>query len=328
MRSTVLVVNLGTPAAPTTEAVREFLREFLGDPMVVDWPALAWRPILDWVVLRVRPPRVARLYESIWTAEGAPLRVGTERITERIGDALGPEVRVAPAYRYGSPGIEASLVEAMRSGPVIVLSLFPHQTASTTGTIDRLVERVVRSGPDSGQEALSHAVRVVHPEPDDPGFIEALSDRWEGALSEAGGKPEHVVLSYHGIPVRHDRREARVYSEGCLRTTSAFLERIGWPATQATTTFQSRFGPEAWLRPATDATLVDLARRGVRDVAILTPGFVTEGLETVEEIGEEVREAFLQAGGRRFVRVACVGDHPAFAESLVRLARDAFATKA
>jgi protoporphyrin/coproporphyrin ferrochelatase len=324
MRSTRLVANLVTPEAPTAGAVREFLREFLGDPMVVDWPAFAWRPILDAVVLRVRPPRVAKLYASIWTADGAPLRAGTERIVERIVDLLGPDIQVAPAYRYGSPGIERSVAEALRSGPVTVLSLFPHQTASTTGTIDRLVARVAREGPEAAPDQPLHTVRVVHPEPDDPGFIEALARRWEEALASSEREPEHVVLSYHGIPVRHDRREGRTYSEGCLRTTSALLDRINWPATRATTAFQSCFGPEPWLRPATDATLVELARKGVRDVAILTPGFVTEGLETVEEIGEEARESFLEAGGRSFLRVPCVGDHPAFADSLARLARQAF----
>lgn len=314
MTSTLILVNLGTTRTPTPEGVRDFLTEFLGDPMVVDWPSWVWRPILKGVVLPRRPHRVARLYASIWTEEGSPLRAGTERIAAGIRDLLGPGIDVRVAYRYGTPGLAETVAEAAREGLVTVLSLFPHRTASTTGTIDELVRRTAEEA-DSGNP---QGIRVLHPEPDDPGFIEALAGRWEEALEDAGPEPEHLVLSYHGIPKRHDRREGGVYREGCERTTRAFLARVGWPEARATTAFQSRFGPEPWLRPATDETLESLARRGVRDVAVVTPGFITEGLETVEEIGEEARELFLAAGGRSPTRVGCVEDHPAFVQSLVR----------
>jgi protoporphyrin/coproporphyrin ferrochelatase len=317
MTSSLILVNLGTTRTPTPEGVRDFLREFLGDPMVVDWPGWVWRPILKGVVLPLRPRRVARLYASIWTEEGAPLRAGTERIAAQVRDLVDPETEVHVAFRYGEPGLARTVEEAAKEGPVTVVSLFPHRTASTTGTIDDLVRRTV----DAAGHMDPERIRVLHPEPDDPGFIEALAARWEEALETSGTEPEHVVLSYHGIPTRHDRREDGMYSEGCARTTRAFLARIGWPAARATTAFQSRFGPEPWLRPATDDTLEALARGGVRTLAVVTPGFITEGLETVEEIGEEGKELFLKAGGRTLVRVGCVEDHPAFVESLVRLAR-------
>ncbi len=315
MTSSLILVNLGTTRTPTPQGVRDFLREFLGDPMVVDWPAWVWRPILKGMVLPIRPHRVARLYASIWTEEGAPLRVGTERIAAGIRDRVDPAVHVRVAYRYGEPGLAETVAQASKEGPVTVVSLFPHQTASTTGTIDELVHRTVGARASADPEVI----RVLHPEPDDPGFIEALAGRWEEALGEADVEPEHVVLSYHGIPTRHDRREGGVYRTGCERTSRAFLARIGWPEAQATTAFQSRFGPEPWLRPATDDTLESLARAGIRRLAVVTPGFITEGLETVEEIGEEGKEIFLKAGGRSLVRVGCVEDHPAFVESLARL---------
>jgi len=315
MTSSLILVNLGTTRTPTPQGVRDFLREFLGDPMVVDWPAWVWRPILKGMVLPIRPHRVARLYASIWTEEGAPLRVGTERIAAGIRDRVDPAVDVRVAYRYGEPGLAETVAQASKEGPVTVVSLFPHQTASTTGTIDELVRRTVGAPASADPEVI----RVLHPEPDDPGFIEALAGRWEEALGEAEAEPEHVVLSYHGIPTRHNRREGGVYRTGCERTSRAFLARIGWPEAQATTAFQSRFGPEPWLRPATDDTLESLARAGIRRLAVVTPGFITEGLETVEEIGEEGKEIFLKAGGRSLVRVGCVEDHPAFVESLAWL---------
>ncbi|TVP47648.1 MAG: ferrochelatase [Gemmatimonadales bacterium] len=315
MTPTILLVNLGTTDAPTPEAVRGFLREFLGDPRVVDWPAWFWRPVLERVVLRSRPRRVARLYASIWSEDGAPLRVGTESLGAGLQAALGVEARVEVAYRYGTPGLAAALRDARARGPVVVISLFPHRTSSTTGTLDALVAEVVSEGD-------GHPVRLLHPEPDDAGYIEALAGRWDEARAGATEVPEHLVLSYHGIPVRHDRREGGTYRDGCYRTTGAFLERIGWDPTRATTTFQSRFGPEPWLGPATDATLVELARKGIGGVAVLTPGFLTEGLETLEEIGVEARQEFLAAGGRSFLRVPCVGAHPALVEAFVRLARD------
>ncbi|TVP42487.1 MAG: ferrochelatase [Gemmatimonadales bacterium] len=312
--STVILVNLGTTEAPTADAVRSFLHEFLGDPLVVDWPAWIWKPVLERVVLRTRPRRVARLYASIWSEDGPPLRVETQRLGDQLQGTLGPETRVEVAYRYGSPGLASVVREARTLGPVTVISLFPHRTSSTTGTLDALVEQVVREGK-------GHAVQVLHPEPDDPGYVEGLVGRWEEALDEAEEEPEHLVLSYHGIPVRHDRREGGTYRAGCLRTTRAFLERISWDPTRATTTFQSRFGPEPWLRPATDVTLANLARQGIGRVAVLTPGFLTEGLETLEEIGVEARHTFLEAGGKSFLRVPCVGAHPELVGGLACLAR-------
>ena len=313
MTHTVLIVNLGTPAAPTDEAIRQFLREFLGDPRVVDWPAWFWKPVLRFLVLRFRPAKIRPLYESIWTEEGAPLHLETEAIVEALNGTLPEGTRAEAVYRYGEPSLERRLEEAMEHGPVTVCSLFPHLTSSTTGTIDQLVERARR------RHANPPEVRVFHPDAADPGLIQALVDRYQEATAEMSVGPDHLVFSYHGIPIRHDRREEGLYSGGCHATTRAFLERIGWPEDRATTAFQSEFGPEPWLKPATEDTLEELAKKGVRRVVVLTPGFLTDGLETIEEIGEEARETFLEAGGKELVRVPAVKDHPAFIRSLRRI---------
>jgi len=313
MTHTVLIVNLGTPSAPTDAAIRDFLRDFLGDPRVVDWPAWFWKPVLRLLVLRFRPGKIRPLYESIWTERGAPLHLETEQIVDALNAQLPEGTQAEAVYRYGEPSLERRLEEAMSQGPVTVCSLFPHLTSSTTGTIDQLVERARR------RQANPPEVRVFHPDAADPGLIQALVDRYREATSGMSVAPDHLVFSYHGIPVRHDRREDGLYSGGCHATTRAFLERIGWPEERATTAFQSRFGPEPWLGPATDDTLEELARKGVRRVVVLTPGFLTDGLETIEEIGEEARETFLEAGGKELVRVEAVKDHPAFIEALRRI---------
>jgi len=238
MTHTLIIVNLGTTEAPTPEAVRRFLAEFIGDPMVVDWPRWLWLPVLHGIVLRTRPARVAKLYASIWSPEGPPLRVATEALAESVRTLVGDGRRgdggvegvegaapdylprkVRTAYRYAdparSPALAQTLIEAAAEGPVTVVSLFPHQTASTTGTIDVLVAETVK------RHGLKHPVRVIHPEPDDEGFIEAVVARWDEARAQAGFEPEHLIFSYHGIPTRHDRREGEVYSRGCRRC---------WPA--------------------------------------------------------------------------------------------------
>lgn len=297
----VLLVNLGTAAAPTPEAVREFLHEFLSDPLVVDYPAWLWRPILR-RILRSRPAKVAELYRSIWHDEGSPLDRGTRRIAASLAEATGREVAVA--YRYGAPSLRGALERVPRG--TLVVPLFPQRTSSTTGTIERVVEEVA---PER-----SSVLRIP---PDDPGYVAAQAELVAEKASD--GPPEHLVVSFHGIPVRYDRSERGLYRRDCQATFEALLKRMSWPETRATLSFQSRFGPEPWLRPATAAVLERLGRRGVRSVAVATPGFLTEGLETAEEIGIRGRETFLEAGGTSFTRIPVVEAHPAFVESLVRL---------
>lgn len=315
-RPHLLLINLGTPTAPEPEAVRAFLLEFLSDPEVVDLPAFIWRPFLKRVVLRRRPARVAELYRSIWTDGGSPLRVETERMVNGLRALANGRFTVSAAYRYGEPSLasEIARLKGDAAQPIVAVPLFPQRTGSTTGTAFARLDEVARN--------LGCAARV-QPRciaPDDAGYIAALADRWQHALAGAAVRPEHLVVSFHGIPVRYDRNEQRQYSRDCEATTRAFLAAIGWPAERTTHAYQSKFGFEKWLIPSTAGVLAALPGRGVRHVAVITPGFLTEGLETLEEIGIQGRETFLHAGGESLLRVGAVEAHPAMLQSLADMA--------
>jgi ferrochelatase len=311
----LLVVNLGTPEAATPAAVRAFLAEFLGDSAVVDLPRWVWLPILHGIVLRTRPARVSRQYASIWTPEGSPLRASTERIVAALGARAGGRFGASAAYRYGEPSLDTAMRRLAHegAGPVAVVPLFPQRTDATTGTaFRRALEAAARAGIVD---------RVVERpiDPADPGYVAAMAARWREAIAGASAAPEHLVVSFHGIPARYNRREAGVYVRDCEATTHALLAAIAWPPERATLAFQSKFGPERWLTPATAQVLDALPRRGLRRVAVITPGFLTDGLETVEEIGIRGCETFLAAGGTDFLRVRAVDDHALFMASLVSL---------
>jgi protoporphyrin/coproporphyrin ferrochelatase len=316
-RPHLLLVNLGTPSAPTPAAVRTFLTEFLSDPAVVDLPRWIWQPILRTFVLRSRPTRVAAMYESVWTSQGSPLRVATERMAYAARAFAAGDCTVSSAYRYGEPSLDTEMRRLAREhdGPVIVVPLFPHRTDATTGTAFK------RAREAAGSAGISDRYREALVAPADDGYIAALAARWRETLEQCDAPPEHLVVSFHGIPVRYDRRELRQYSRDCEETTAAFLAEIDWPASRATLAYQSKFGPEPWLTPATATLVEELGRRGVRRVAVVTPGFLTDGLETLEEIGIRARESFLAVGGEELHLVGAVEDHPAMIDSLVRLAR-------
>jgi ferrochelatase len=266
--------------------------------MVVDYPSWLWRPILS-KILRSRPVKVAEMYRTIWTEEGSPLERGTERIAAALGELV--ESGVGCAYRYGSPALRERLG---RERKITLVPLFPQRTGSTTGSIESAI------GSESGIEIRRIA-------PDDPGYIEAIADLFHRSVG--GGAPEHFVVSFHGIPLRYDRREGGMYRQDCERTFRALLEQIDWPEEKATLSYQSRFGPEPWLRPATASVIASLGSSGVGSIAVATPGFLTEGLETLEEIGIRGRKTFLEAGGKHFIRIPAVEAHPRFVRSLAAL---------
>lgn len=310
-RATVLLVNLGTPAEPTPAAVREFLREFLSDPMVIDYPRWLWRPILEKMVLKRRPEAVAGLYRSIWWSDGSPLRVETGRMVERLDALLGGSRRVATAYRYGSPSIDAAMAQAVDQSAerILLVPLFPQRSATTTGSIER------RAGEVANQLGIAKQSQLLTIPPDDEGYIEALAGRFRKAI-ENEPAPEHLVISFHGVPKRYERREGGIYSADCQRTAESLLHRLGWDRERASITFQSRFGPEPWIEPATAQVLRDLPRSGVREIAVIAPGFVTDGLETLEELGVRGRKSFMEAGGERFVLVPAASDADPLMRSL------------
>ena len=306
-----ILVNLGTPRAPTAEAVRGFLAEFLSDPMVVDWPRWLWIPILKGIVLRRRPARIAKLYASIWTPEGSPLAVATEALHRDLQAHLGEACFVSHAYRYGTPSIPQVLARALaRAETVTLVPLYPQRTASSSGTVVRLVERLAR------EARASERVRVAHVPPDDPDYIAALTRQVRAASASA--QPDHLVVSFHSIPARVNRSEGRRYSKACECTYRAVLRALDWDLAAASLTYQSKFGPEPWLGPQTEPVLAALASRGIRHAAVLTPGFLTPGLETVEEIGVRARAVFTEAGGTRLSVVPSPCESPELLRALAR----------
>lgn len=312
----VVLVNLGTPASADPAAVKAFLAEFLSDQDVVDWPGWIWKPILRGIILRSRPSRVAELYKTIWTPEGSPLAAATNGIARELQKNLGDEFMVLTAYRYGTPSLTEVLQQADRvAGPdrkFPVIPLFPQRTCSTTGTIQKTLQALapgLRSVP---------ALTLIPP--DDPDYIEALVARCREVLRRFDPLPEHLLISFHGIPARYDRREGGLYREDCRRTTQSLLRALGWPENGSTLAYQSKFGPEPWLKPSTAATILELPKRGIRRLLVTAPGFLTDGLETLEELGVRGKAAFRAEGGTGFALAPAPADHPGMIRCLARLA--------
>jgi ferrochelatase len=316
-RTAILLVNLGTPDAPTPAAVRKYLGEFLADPRVVEIPRALWSPILHGVILRTRPARSAAKYAAIWTPEGSPLWVWTRLQAARLLGSLGERghpVLVQPAMRYGQPSV-ASALDALRAQGatrILVLPLYPQYAAATTAsTFDAVADwaRRARRMPE---------LRMVNQFHDDEGYIAALASRVsEHWMREGRGRM--LVMSFHGLPAR-SLKLGDPYHCQCLTTARLLAERLGLPSEQYRVTFQSRFGRARWLEPYTDATLRALARGGHSRVDVVCPGFVADCLETLEEIAIEGRNAFLAAGGKEFHMIACLNDAPAWIDALARLA--------
>ena len=297
-RSAVLLVNLGTPTAPTAEAVRAYLAEFLSDPRVVELPRLLWLPILHGIVLRTRPAKSAEKYRLIWTAEGSPLAVHTARQANLLAQETGSKVEYA--MRYGGPTIASAL--AKLSNPV-VLPLYPQYSASTTSSV---------------LDLLPPSVRVVREFHDHPAYIRALAANVDGHWAEHG-RGERLVMSFHGLPQRAvDRGDP--YQRHCLATAELLARSLGLSREAFVVTFQSRFGFAEWLQPYTQPTLVAMAKAGTKRVDVVCPGFVSDCLETLEEIGITARKAFLAAGGREFHLVPCLNESPEWIAALERLA--------
>jgi protoporphyrin/coproporphyrin ferrochelatase len=316
-RTAVLLCNLGTPQSPTPAALRRYLAEFLSDPRVVEIPRLLWWLILHGVILRVRPAKSARKYATIWTERGSPLLVWTELQAKLLRGYLGErghDVSVRAAMRYGEPSISAALDELKSEGAtrILVLPLYPQYSGPTTASVIDAVSawaRKVRAVPE---------LRFVNRYHDDPGYIAALAkrvtDHWM-----SHGRPDRLVLSFHGVPHRTLLLGDPYHCE-CQVTARLLTERLGIKSDDVLVTFQSRFGKARWLEPYTEPTLVALAASGVRRVDVMCPGFTSDCLETLEEINVEVRHAFLAAGGKEFNYLPCLNDQHEWIAALANVA--------
>ena len=316
-RTAVLICNLGTPDEASPAAVRRYLAEFLSDPRVVEIPRLLWWPLLHGVILRTRPARSARKYASVWLPEGSPLKVWTEKQAVLLAGYLGHRghpVFVRHAMRYGQPSIAGALDARKAEGVdrVLVLPLYPQYAAATTASTGDAVAAWTR------QRRNVPELRFVKHFHDDPGYIGALARR-VGDHWMTHGRPDRLVLSFHGLPQRSLALGDPYHCE-CLKTGRLLTERLKLREENVVVTFQSRFGKAEWLKPYTEATLVELARKGVGRVDVMCPGFVADCLETLEEIDQGVRATFLGAGGKEFGYVPCLNDQHEWIAALAAVA--------
>jgi len=299
----VLLVNLGTPAAPTAQAVRSYLAEFLSDPRVVELPRFVWLPILHGIVLRTRPRRSAEKYAKIWTAEGSPLAVHTARQAKLLQAAL-PETRVEYAMRYGEPTIAAALKQLAACTDVQVLPLYPQYSRATT---------------ESVRDALPRGMRMIESFHDHPEYIGAVAANVRRHWEEHG-RAEILLMSFHGLPQR-SVDQGDPYERQCRETGRLLAAALGLGDAEWNLTFQSRFGAAKWLQPYTQPRLVELARAGCRRVDIVCPGFVSDCLETLEELGIEARRSFLAAGGAEFRLIPCLNESTEWIEAIANITR-------
>ena len=319
----VLLVNLGTPDAPTPSALRRYLGEFLTDPRVVEIPSLAWRPLLHGLVLRTRPAKSAARYAAIWTKDGSPLAVHTNKQKVLLSGYLGQRLKahaagaegvvVEQAMRYGKPSIGAAL-ERMRAAGcdrILVVPLYPQYAASTTGSVvDAVNAHLARVRRVPG-------LRIVDTFHDDPGYIAALAAVVNGHWTRHG-RPEHLVLSFHGLP-RRSLTLGDPYHCYCHATARLLVRELGLEPSQWTLAFQSRFGRGRWLEPYTSATLERLGKAKLRRVDVFAPGFVADCLETLEELAIEGKRIYRAAGGGDYDVIPCLNEHPRWIAALAEI---------
>ncbi|WP_454286096.1 ferrochelatase [Rhizobium arsenicireducens] len=303
----VLLVNLGTPDGTDYKSMRRYLEEFLKDRRVIEWSRWFWYPILYGIVLNKRPQKVGKAYEAIWNNElnESYLRTYTRNQAEKMAASFAdlPNVRVDWAMRYGQPSIRSKMDELQKDGceKILVFPLYPQYAAATTATVN-----------DEAFKALldmrwQPALRTVPRYHDDPVYIEALATSIRKHLATLDWEPEMVLTSYHGIPQSYFKKGDPYHCQ-CYKTTRLLGDVLGWDKTKLMVTFQSRFGPEEWLQPYTDKTVERLAKEGVKRIAIINPGFVSDCLETLEEIAGEAGEEFLHNGGEKFTHIPCLND--------------------
>ena len=312
----VLLINLGTPDAPTPRAVKRYLGEFLSDRRVVEIPAYVWQPILRGIILNTRPKRSAEAYSQVWTERGSPLAAITAEQVEWLQARLGDEVKVRHAMRYGRPAIAAELNALTAAGceRILLAPLYPQYCAATTATVvDRAADalRAMRWQP---------ALRTLPPYFDDPAYIAALANDLGGQLDALPFALEVLLLSFHGMPER-TRQLGDPYYRHCLETARLIEEALARPGLRFVTTFQSRFGRAKWLEPATDKVLAEEAAKGTKRLAIAAPGFAADCLETLEELAIRGREQFHAAGGEHFAALSCLNASEAGMDMLEALVR-------
>ena len=310
-KTAIVYCNLGTPQAPTAPALRRYLAEFLSDPRVVEIPRFLWLMILHGIILRVRPAKSAHKYASIWTTEGSPLKVWTEKQSLALQQLFDPhKVVVRYAMRYGSPAVPQVLDELKAQGVtrVLVLPAYPQYSGTTTASV---FDAVYAWGMRTRNLPELRFINHYH---DHPGYIEALAEKIRAHWAQHG-RAEQLVMSFHGVPERTLLLGDPYHCE-CHKTARLLAQSLGLSKDEYKVCFQSRFGKAKWLEPYTEPTVRELARQGCRSVQIVCPGFVSDCLETLEEIALEVKAAFLEEGGEQFHYIECINDSPVWIQAM------------
>ncbi len=308
----VILVNLGTPDRPDEDSIRRYLKQFLSDPRVVDLPRWLWLPILSQIILRFRPPKLVEKYEMIWGTHDGPIRSITQALANRA-QSLMPEIPVHVAMTYGRPSIPEVLEKVKEHEELIVLPLYPQYAGATTGSVMDAFSHATAAHEDRWQ------IQYIEDYSIDAGYIEALADSVRRSKAFRAREP-YVVFSFHGIPqAQADRGDP--YPQRCEATAALVAASLGLPAERWQLTFQSRFGPAAWLQPYTDKTMEALPEKGIKDVLVVCPGFSVDCLETIEEIKEQNHEIFLEAGGEQFGYVKALNASWSHAKALTDILR-------
>jgi ferrochelatase len=315
-RQGILLCNLGTPDAPRPTELRRYLKEFLSDPRVVEIPRLLWWIILNLIILRIRPRRSAKLYQSVWTEAGSPLMLYSQEQVKAVKQRLAEkydDIPVVLGMRYGNPSMASAIKQLTDQNvrDIIVLPLYPQYAGATTGsTFDAIAKTFT-------QLRWVPELQFINGYHKSEGYIQAICTTIKRHI-DAHGQPDKLVFSYHGTPERY-LKNGDPYHCFCHQTTRLVREKMGLKESQVMTTFQSRFGREPWLQPYTDKTLEQLPEDGIKHVAVICPGFSSDCLETIEEINMEGRESFIESGGEKFHYIECLNDDPAHIDALVSI---------
>ena len=319
----ILLANLGTPDHYSYWPMRRYLNEFLSDRRVVDYAPWKWQPLLQLIILTKRPFTSGAAYKSIWNEElnESPLltitKAQTAAMAKTLHDRYGDQVHVDFCMRYGNPSTESKVREMVQAGcrKILFFPLYPHYAGATSATANDQFFRALM------KEAWQPTVRTVDPYFENPLYIEALANSIERAYAAKEHKPDILVMSYHGMPQRY-LMEGDPYHCQCQKTTRLVKERLGWDDTQITTTFQSVFGPEEWLKPYTVDHVAELAKQGKKRIAVAAPAFSADCIETLEEINEEIKESFEEAGGEDFTYIPCLNDEPEHIKALAAVVEE------
>ncbi|EPC1265551.1 ferrochelatase [Klebsiella pneumoniae] len=308
----ILLANLGTPDAPTPGAVKRYLRHFLSDKRVVDTSRLLWWPLLRGVILPIRSPRVAKLYQSVWMEEGSPLMVYSRRQQQALAARL-PDTPVALGMSYGSPSLASAVDDLLAQGVehIVVLPLYPQYSCSTVAAVWDELARIL------AKKRAIPGISFIRDYAEHPDYIHALAASVRASFA-VHGEPDLLLLSYHGIPQRY-ANQGDDYPQRCRDTTRELVSALGLPPERVMMTFQSRFGREPWLTPYTDETLKMLGEKGTKHIQVLCPGFAADCLETLEEIAVQNREIFLEAGGKQYEYIPALNADAAHIEMMVNL---------